>query len=267
MRAIELNAVAVENNKTACEWGRRAAHDPASVENLFVSAQIISMPAPRQGLQDLIARRVAFLTEYQNAAYARRYERLVNRVQEAEAALGKTLIAQNVARNLFKLMAYKDEYEVARLHTDRGFHDKVHAMFEGDFKLNYHLAPPMIAKANEKGELQKQKFGSWMLTAFKVLARLKGLRGTAMDPFGRTEERKMERALIGQYEASIEEVLQALDASNHSLAVEVARIPEAIKGYGHVKARNVAAAQQQWAAAMAAFRRTRVPGDQAQKAA
>ena len=254
MRAIELNAVAVDNNKTAFEWGRRAAHDPASVEKLHASAQVIAMPAPRQGLAELVARRVAFLTDYQNAAYARRYESVVTRVQQAESALGKTLLAQNVARYLFKLMAYKDEYEVARLHTDRGFHDKVGAMFEGDFKLNYHLAPPMIAKANDKGELQKQKFGPWMLTAFRVLARLKGLRGTALDPFGRTEERKMERALIDQYLASVDEMLKTLDAGNHAAAVEVARIPELIKGYGHVKARHVETAQQQWAAAMAAFR-------------
>ncbi len=255
MRAIELNAVAVENNKAAFEWGRRAAHDLPSVEKLFASAQVISMPAPRQGVPELVARRGAFLTDYQNAAYARRYEDFVNRVQQAESALGKTLLTQNVAKYLFKLMAYKDEYEVARLHTDRSFHDKVQAMFEGDFKLNYHLAPPMIAKKNDKGELQKQKFGPWMLTAFKVLSKFKGLRGTALDPFGRTEERKMERALVTQYEASIEEVLQTLDAGNHAAAVDIARIPELIKGYGHVKARNVELAQQQWAAAMAAFRR------------
>ncbi len=255
MRAIELNAVAVDNNKTAFEWGRRAAHDPAAVEKLFASAQVIAMPEPRQGLAELVARRVAFLTNYQNAAYARRYEGVVNRVQQAESALGKTVLSQNVAKYLFKLMAYKDEYEVARLHTDRSFHDKVGAMFEGDFKLNYHLAPPMIAKSNDKGELQKQKFGPWMLGAFRVLAKLKGLRGTPLDPFGRTEERKMERALIDQYLASIEEVLQTLDAGNHAAAVEIARIPELIKGYGHVKARNVALAQRSWADASEAFRR------------
>jgi indolepyruvate ferredoxin oxidoreductase len=254
MRAIELNAVAVDNNKTAFEWGRRAAHDLPSVEKLFASAQVISMPAPRQGLPELVARRVAFLTDYQNAAYAKRYESFVNRVQQAESALGKTLLTQAVAKSLFKLMAYKDEYEVARLHTDRSFLDKVGAMFEGDFKLNYHLAPPMIAKQNDKGELQKQKFGPWMLTGFKLLARLKGLRGTALDPFGRTEERRMERALIAQYEASIEEVLRTLDADNHAAALDIARIPELIKGYGHVKARHVEAAQQQWSAATAAFR-------------
>ena len=254
MRAIELNAVAVDNNKTAFEWGRRAAHDLPSVEKLFASAQVIAMPTPRQGLTDLVARRVAFLTDYQNAAYAQSYENLVKRVEQAESVLGKTLLSQTVARYLFKLMAYKDEYEVARLHTDRSFHDKVGAMFEGDFKLNYHLAPPMIAKKNAKGELQKQAFGPWMLTAFRVLARLKALRGTALDPFGRTEERRMERALITQYVASIEELLQTLNADNHAAAVEVARIPEIIRGYGHVKARHVLQAQVKWAEALEAFR-------------
>jgi indolepyruvate ferredoxin oxidoreductase len=141
----------------------------------------------------------------------------------------------------------------------------VGAMFEGDFKLNYHLAPPMIAKTNDKGELQKQKFGPWMLPAFRLLAQLKGLRGTALDPFGRTEERKMERALIAQYEGSIEEILQSLDAGNHAAAVDVARIPELIKGFGHVKARHLALAQQQWTAALAAFRRS--PAEQPQLAA
>ena len=161
-----------------------------------------------------------------------------------------------MARYLFKLMAYKDEYEVARLHTDRGFLDKVNAMFEGNFKLNYHLAPPLTASKNDKGELQKKKFGPWMLTGFKLLARLKGLRGTPMDVFGRSEERKMERALIDEYKASIDELLAGLSADNHAIALEIARIPELIKGYGHVKARHLAAARPQWAALMQSFRHT-----------
>ena len=148
-----------------------------------------------------------------------------------------------MARYLFKLMAYKDEYEVARLHTDRGFQEKIAAMFEGDYKVHYHLAPPLIAKRNEKGELQKQKFGPAMLTGFRVLAKLKGLRGTPLDIFGRTEERRTERALIGAYRASIEQVLARSTAANHALAVEIARIPEQIKGFGHVKERNLAAAR------------------------
>ncbi len=254
MRAIELNGVQVDNNKAAFEWGRRCAHDLTSVQALFRAAQVIEF-VKRPTLPEMLAKRVDFLTAYQNAAYAQTYRSFVDKVRAIEAPLGKTTLTEATARYLFKLMAYKDEYEVARLHTDAGFLGKVNAMFEGDFKINYHLAPPLIAVKNEKGELQKQKFGPWMLTAFKLLARLKALRGTPMDVFGRTEERKIERALIDEYKASIEEVLASLSAENHATAVEIARIPEAIKGYGHVKARHLAAARPQWAALMTAFRR------------
>jgi indolepyruvate ferredoxin oxidoreductase len=252
MRAIELNGVQVDNNKAAFEWGRRCAHDLAAVQALFKAAQVIEF-VKRPSLADMLAKRVDFLTAYQNAAYAQTYQAFVEKVRATEAPLGKTLLTEAVARYLFKLMAYKDEYEVARLHTDTGFLDKVNGMFEGDFKLNYHLAPPMIASKNDKGELQKQQFGPWMLGAFKVLARLKGLRGTPLDVFGRTEERRTERALIEEYRASIEEVLTGLSAENHAAAVEIACIPEMIKGYGHVKARHLAAARLQWAALMQAF--------------
>ena len=253
MRAVELNGVQVENNKIAFEWGRRCAHDLAAVQALFKAAQVIEF-VKRPSLADMLAKRVDFLTAYQNAAYAQTYQAFVEKVRAAEAPLGKTLLTEAVARYLFKLMAYKDEYEVARLHTDTGFLNKVNGMFEGDFKLNYHLAPPMIASTNDKGELQKQQFGPWMLSAFKVLARLKGLRGTPLDVFGRTEERRTERALIEEYRASVQEVLAGLSAENHAVAVEIARIPEMIKGYGHVKARHLAAARPQWAALMASFR-------------
>jgi indolepyruvate ferredoxin oxidoreductase len=259
MRAMELNNVQVDNNKAAFEWGRRCAHDLAAVQALFKAAQIIEF-VKRPSLADMLAKRVNFLTAYQNAAYAQTYQAFVERVRAAEAPLGKTLLTEAVARYLFKLMAYKDEYEVARLHTDTGFLDKVNGMFEGDFKLNYHLAPPMIASKNDKGELQKQQFGPWMLGAFKVLARLKGLRGTPLDVFGRTEERRTERALIEEYRASVEEVLAGLSAENHAGAVEIARIPEMIKGYGHVKARHLAAVRPQWAALMESFRHPEAAG-------
>ncbi|MCJ7799399.1 MAG: indolepyruvate ferredoxin oxidoreductase family protein, partial [Polaromonas sp.] len=177
MRAMELNNVQVDNNKAAFEWGRRCAHDLASVQALFKAAQVIEF-VKKPSLTEMLAKRVTFLTDYQNAAYAQAYKDFVEKVRTAEAPLGKTTLTEAVARYLFKLMAYKDEYEVARLHTDTGFLNKVNAMFEGDFKLNYHLAPPLIAKKNDKGEPQKQQFGPWMLTGFKLLARLKGLRGT-----------------------------------------------------------------------------------------
>ena len=260
-RAMELNAVAVDNNKAAFEWGRRAAHDWASVQAQMAPAQVVEFKK-RETVEHLVARRVEFLTGYQNAGYAQTYQAFVQKVQAAEAAafegapgaLGKTTLTEAVARYLFKLMAYKDEYEVARLHTDTAFLDKVNGMFEGDFKLNYHLAPPMIARKNEKGELLKQPFGPWMLGAFKLLARLKGLRGTPLDIFGKTDERRTERALIGQYRASVEEVLTSLTAANHATAVEIARIPEQIKGYGHVKERHLVAARKQWDALMSQWR-------------
>ena len=249
LRAIELNAVAVESNKAAFEWGRCAAHDPARFEQLLTPAQVIELKK-RETLDSLVARRVEFLTAYQNAGYAREYQAFVEKVRAAEAPLGKTSLAETVARYLFKLMAYKDEYEVARLHAETGFQERIASMFEGDFKVNYHLAPPLLAKRNEKGELVKRKYGPAMGLGFKVLAKLRGLRGTALDPFGRTEERRTERALIGEYRASVEQVIAGLDAGNHSLALEIAAIPEQIKGYGHVKERNLAAARQRWDALM-----------------
>ncbi len=246
MRAIELNAVQVDKNKAAFEWGRRAAHNPQAVATLWQKAgageQVIQFKK-RESLDDLIARRVEFLTGYQNSAYAAEYQQFVARVRVAEAPLGKTTLSEAVVRNLFKLMAYKDEYEVARLHSDPAFHARLASQFEGDFKLKVHLAPPLIAKKNERGELVKQPFGPFMFTAFKWLARFKGLRGTALDIFGRTEERRTERALIGEYRADVEALLAQLAATNLDLAVEIARIPEHIKGFGHVKERNLAAAR------------------------
>ncbi|MBK8360439.1 MAG: indolepyruvate ferredoxin oxidoreductase family protein [Comamonadaceae bacterium] len=253
LRAIELNAVAVENNKTAFEWGRQAAHDRARVEALLSPGQVVEFKK-RETVESLVARRVEFLTAYQDAAYAAQYQAFVEKVRATETPLGKTTLTESVARYLFKLMAYKDEYEVARLHTDTAFLEKINGMFEGDFKLNYHMAPPLIAKKNAKGELIKQPFGPAMMTAFKLLASLKGLRGGAFDIFGKTEERKTERALIGEYRASIEEVLKSLSAANHATAVEIARIPEQIKGFGHVKERHLKAARQNWSALMAAYR-------------
>ena len=256
MRAIELNNVQVENNKIAFEWGRQAAHDWSRVEKLLAGAggaQVIEFKK-RETLDSLITRRVEFLTGYQNAAYAETYKAFLAQVQQAENALGKTTLAEAVARYLFKLMAYKDEYEVARLHSDPAFLQRIEGMFEGDYTLNYHLAPPMTAERNDKGELVKKKYGPSMLRNFRILAKLKGLRGGPFDFFGKTEERQTERALIQQYRASIEEVLKSLSASNHATAVEIARIPEQIKGYGHVKERNLHAARTRWAELMEAYR-------------
>ena len=253
MRAIELNDVAVAQNIAAFEWGRHCAHHWNVVDALLAPAQVIQFHKP-QGVDALVAKRVAFLTDYQNASYAKRYSDIVLRVKAAEAALHKTSLSEAVARNLFKLMAYKDEYEVARLHTNTAFLQKIGDMFEGDYTVNYHLAPPIISKTNEKGELQKQKFGPLMLTGFKLLKHFKVLRGTPLDIFGNTEEREMERALIGEYVASIDEVLSKLNADNHALALEIANLPDAVKGFGHVKARNVVAVRSKWDGLMEKWR-------------
>lgn len=246
LRAIELNAVAIENNKAAFEWGRRAAHDPARVAALLApSAQVIEF-RKRETLESLVARRVEFLTAYQNAAYGERYRELVERVRAAEVPLGRTTLAETVAKGLFRLMAYKDEYEVARLHAETGFREKVAAQFEGDFKIHYHLAPPLLARRNDRGELVKRKFGPATVHLFRLLAKIKGLRGTALDVFGYTEERRTERALIEEYRTTVLELVAGLQAGNHALAVQIAGLPEKIRGYGHVKERNLEAARPEW---------------------
>jgi len=252
LRAMVLNDVQIQNNQTAFEWGRHAAHDVAAVLRILAPSQVIEFKK-KDTLDTLIERRVAFLTDYQNAAYAQSYLAFLTQVQQVESKLGKISLTESVARYLFKLMAYKDEYEVARLHTDTAFLSRINGMFEGNFTLNYHLAPPLLSKTNDKGELVKQKFGPLMLTGFKVLSKLKFLRGTVLDIFGRTHERQMERALIEDYKNSMSLVLKQLNNENHAWALELARLPEQIKGFGHVKERNVKAARMQWSALMAKF--------------
>jgi indolepyruvate ferredoxin oxidoreductase len=246
VRAIELNDVQVKNNLAAFEWGRHAAQHLDALMQHIRPAQVITFKK-RDSLEDIVANRMARLTDYQNAAYAQVYQNIVERVRATEAPLGKTILAETVARHLYKLMAYKDEYEVARLHTQTGFLERINESFEGDFKVNYHLAPPIWSKRNAKGELVKRKFGPIMLTGFKVLAKFKGVRGTAMDVFGKTEERVTERALIREYMQHIDLVLEKLSDSTHAHALDVARVPETIKGFGHVKERNIRAARALWA--------------------
>ena len=255
MRAIELNGVQPDNNKAAFEWGRRCAHDLASVQALLQSAQVIQF-VKKPSVDEMVSTRVEFLRGYQDQAYADVYKAFVDKVRAAEtqAERGSTRLTEAVARYLFKLMAYKDEYEVARLQTDPAFLGKVASQFEGDYKLTYHLAPPLLAKRDAKGNLVKQPFGSWMLTAFRVLASLKGLRGGAFDVFGRTEERQGERALIAEYRTCIEELLGSLNAARLGQAAEIARIPEEIRGYGHVRARHLETARGKWQGLMAAWR-------------
>ncbi|MBZ0224384.1 MAG: indolepyruvate ferredoxin oxidoreductase family protein [Comamonas sp.] len=253
-RAIELNGVQVQNNLAAFEWGRQCAHDLAAVQALFAARKAIDA-ARAPTLDELVERRAGFLAAYQNAAYAAAYRAFVEKVRGVESALGQgTPLAEAVARNLFKLMAYKDEYEVARLHTDAGFLKKIAEGFEGDYKLVHHLAPPLWSKKNARGELVKRAYGPWVRRAFGVLARMKGLRGTPLDPFGLTVERRMERALIAQYRECIEELLEGLAPQRRELALHIARIPEDIRGYGHVKARHLHGARVRWEALMTQWR-------------
>ncbi len=258
-KAIELNGEAVEMNRSAFRWGRRVAHDPSAVALLLAEAEGGASPqTAAQSLEERIARRVAFLTDYQNAAYAARYRTWVERVRALESAKtpGRKELTEAVARNLFKLMAYKDEYEVARLYTDGKFREQVAREFDGDnLRFEFHLAPPILTRTDPRtGAARKMSFGPWMLKAMGMLARMRFLRGTAFDPFGRTAERRMERQLVSDYERLLTEILERLTVANHHLAVGLAAIPEKIRGFGHVKARYLAGAKSDEAALLDQFR-------------
>ncbi len=254
--AIAINNVAVAMNRQSFAWGRLAAHDMAAVEK--AAAPRIAAPARRElTLEETIADRVERLTAYQNAAYADRYRQFVDKAIQAEKskASGRDGLGLAVARSLYKLMAYKDEYEVARLYTDPAFKAKINRQFQGDFKVKFHLAPPIAAARDpETGQLTKREYGPWMMSAFGLLAKMKGLRGTRLDIFGRTEERKMERQLITDYMAMMEEVLGGLDATNHVTALQIAALPEQIRGFGHIKEASVEAAKARQSALLHAFR-------------
>jgi indolepyruvate ferredoxin oxidoreductase len=259
-RAIELNGEAVEMNKAAFAWGRRAVVEPAVVEALIKPAPEATSDARTlsQSFDDIVARRVAFLTAYQNAAYAARYRRLVERTKAAETARapGKTGLADAVARYLFKLMAYKDEYEVARLYSDGAFVKQVNSELGGEhLRFHVHLAPPLLARRDKAtGEPRKMTFGPWIFPLFGLLAKFKFLRGTAFDPFGYSTERTTERALVRDYEALLDEVLAKLNGDNHHIAVGLAAIPEKIRGFGHVKMRHLKAAKADETALLDQFR-------------
>src|SRR3954469_20107834 len=264
-KAIELNGEAVPMNLAAFQFGRRAAHDAASVEALIKPAPESASDARRlsQSFDETVARRVEFLTAYQNTDYASRYRKLVDQVKAAEAAKaqGKTGLAEAVARYLFKLMAYKDEYEVARLYAETGFLAQVKNEVAGDnLTLKFHLAPPLFAKKDPvTGVAKKMTFGPWILPAFRVLAKFRFLRGTPFDIFGYSEERRTERKLIGDYEALLGELIGKLTPDTHAVAVGLAAIPEKIRGFGHVKARHLVAAKADEAALLEQFRSGQAP--------
>jgi indolepyruvate ferredoxin oxidoreductase len=254
-KAIELNGVAVESNRQSFIWGRRAAVDPEAVTRAAHRREAPVTHKLSTSLDEVIARRVEQLTAYQDKAYADRYLDLVNRVRDRETAVtGGMALTEAVARNYFKLMAYKDEYEVARLYTDPSFMEAIREQFDGDYRLNFHLAPPILSRIDpDTGEPEKKSFGPWMMSAFRLLAGFKGLRGGPLDIFGYSEERRRERALIGEYEALVADVLGDLTADNRELALELLSIPAMIRGFGHVKERNIEKAKATEARLLTAF--------------
>lgn len=251
------------------EWGATAAPRNSSDErelrglpgNAGDDVAFLPLDDARlsRSLDEMITRRAAFLVDYQDQAYADRYLTLVDRVRvtEREVIGGSTALTETVARYLFKLMAYKDEYEVARLYTSGDFQRRLQQQFEGEYQLRFHLAPPLFAKKDAQGRLIKKEYGPWMLKAFGVLAKLKFLRGGRLDPFGHTAERVGERQLITDYEATVQLLLDGLDDHRLALAVEIASIPEHIRGYGHVKEAHLEKAKAREAALLAQWRNPR----------
>jgi indolepyruvate ferredoxin oxidoreductase len=232
MLAIELNGVAIEQNRQAFAGGRLAAADETFI------ASLLGQTVKEETLEQLIARRADFLTAYQNSAYAGRYIAFIDHIRQTEDKRlpGSTVLTTAVARSLFKLMAYKDEYEVARLHMDTGFLERLKQEFEGNFAVNYHLAPPLLSSGKDaRGRPLKRTFGPWIQKLFRLLARLKFLRGTALDVFGYTPDRRLERELIGWYEALITGLLPQLRADTIESLVKIASLPMEIRGYGPVK--------------------------------
>ena len=244
LQAIALNGVAVEENRLAFAWGRRAAFDPEGTENIARAAEpALTTHQLSRNLDEIVARRRDSLTAYQDASYAQRYTALVERVRAAESAVvpNDSRLAEAVARNYFKLLAYKDEYEVARLFVDPEFHRSLKHVFSGDYRLRFHLAPPFLARPDPaSGVVKKRAFGPWLMPLFRLLARLKFLRGTPWDVFGYSAERRIERALIREYQASVETLLAALTPENHQRAVTIASLPEQLRGYGAIKLASVA---------------------------
>ena len=248
-QAIEANGVAVAYNLRAFSLGRLLAHQPARIEELmeqgFPSAQWSELS---ESLEQVIERRYRDLVAYQDEAYARQYLEFVREVRSSEADLGdSTAMTEAVARYLYKVMAYKDEYEVARLYTDGNWLRSVQSQFTGDYTLKFHLAPPLISKRDpESGELQKREFGAWMYSALRLTAKLKFLRGSRLDIFGCSRERRAERAFIGQYREMVQEALSRLSRSTHATAVDVAALPEQLRGFGHVRDASMEELEQRW---------------------
>ena len=233
-QAIELNGIAVAMNRAAFALGRLASADPDATLALIAPDE--EQSPPHDDLDALVAHRETFLAAYQDAAYAQRYRALVERVRKAEAAIDPSLaVTRAVASAYAKLMAYKDEYEVARLFTDGEFRRRLDAQFEGDYRLEFHMAPPLFAKPGPRGEAPKKlRFGAWMMPLLALMAKGRRLRGTAFDPFGRLLDRRVERALIADYERMIDAASTHLGRDAATVA-SLAALPEQLRGYGHVK--------------------------------
>jgi indolepyruvate ferredoxin oxidoreductase len=233
MRAIELNGVKPDMNKDAFTWGRLVVHDGRAVEALA------KLPVNRvQSLDDMISRRAAFLTDYQNKAWAESYLATLAKIRTAETRVSGHAggLTEAAAKGLFKLMSYKDEYEVARLHSQTGFYESLKDRFEGDFTIRHHLAPPMLPTGKDaRGRPYKRAFGPWIQPALRQLAKMKGLRGTKLDVFGYSADRKLERGLIAEYRAVLDQLVQSLSAKNLAEATQIAGLVMNIRGYGPVK--------------------------------
>ena len=254
-RAIEMNGVAVAMNRDAFEWGRVAAHDATLLpEATRPEASPLAHRRLSETVDEVIDRRAEWLVDYGSPRLARRFRERIARIRAAEGAAVLGGVTDMAARSLYKLMAVKDEYEVARLYSDGEFEKQLEAQFESYGNLEFHLAPPVTAKRNDKGELQKRAYGPWMRAAFHALARMRRLRGTPVDPFGYTAERRTERRLLREFEAVLDEIADGLAPGNRDAAVALASYPQAIRGFGHVKERNVPVGEAQRDAALEAFR-------------
>ncbi|MDE2332280.1 MAG: indolepyruvate ferredoxin oxidoreductase family protein, partial [Bradyrhizobium sp.] len=246
-QAIGVNGVAVKMNTQAFQLGRLAAVDPARLVAMMKDQdeRTAVKTLDEMSIDEIIAHRSAVLKDYQNAKLAARYRDLVMQVRHAaiDRGLGDGL-PRAVAINYAKLLAYKDEYEVARLYTDGSFEKQLREQFEGDFRISFNLAPPMLGGAKDAlGRPKKRAFGAWMMPAFRMLAGLRGLRGTPLDIFGHSPDRKLERELIASYEKDVAAVLGALSPETLETAVELLSLPDRIRGYGPVKEKAAAAAK------------------------
>lgn len=258
LKAIELNSIKLEFNRQSFIWGRRAAVDPEQVAALVGSSHTAPQHIVSKTLDEVIFRRSKFLENWQNAAWANLYLNAIEQIHKAERKIqnDRTPLTEAAARSLFKLMAYKDEYEVARLYTDGTFLSALHEHFEGNLKLTFHMAPPFLGRRNpETGQLEKSTFGSWVFLVMRLLAQMRRLRGSRLDLFGYTEERRMQRQLIADFKTLLSDISASLSAKNIGTAVKLASLPLSIRGYGHVLERNVKEVQQQQEQLMNLFRK------------